>query len=71
MKKLTIGEKMFLACYNILLNKVHKSEPISEARFLETIQTEKGKSEYRAAYGLMRYDYQDTPSFSSFKIWGY
>ena len=71
MRKLSIGEKMFLACYNVLLKEVHKAEPISESRFIETSESDDDKNEYRAAYGLMKYDYQDTPRFSDFHIWGY
>ena len=71
MRKLTIGEKMFLACYNILLMQSHKAGPITEQRFIESTEESKDREEYRQAYNLMRYDYQDTPSFPSFRIWGY
>ena len=75
MRKLSIGEKMFLACYNVLLKEVHKvSVPVSEETFLGALSgnEEMGAKElYRKCYDDMREEQQDTPSFSSFRIWGY
>jgi hypothetical protein len=75
MRKLSIGEKMFLACYNLLLKEVHKvSCPVSENALLESFSgdDENGVKElYRKRYEDMREEQQDTPSLSSFRIWGY
>ena len=71
MRKLTIGEKMFLACYNVLLKEVHKHKPVSEKRFIELSNTYEDREEIKSAYGLMRYDHENTPRFSDFRIWGY
>lgn len=76
MRKLSIGEKMFLACYNLLLAQVHKvSMPISESSFLAGISgcDENGtKDLYRKCYYDMQVEVNGhTPSFSSFRIWGY
>lgn len=75
MRKLSIGEKMFLACYNVLLKEVYKvSVPVSEKTFLEALSgnEEMGAKElYRKCYTDMRFDHENTPRFSDFRIWGY
>ena len=75
MRKLSIGEKMFLACYNLLLKEVHKvSVPVSEETFLKALSgnEEMGTKElYRKCYTDMRFDHENTPRFSDFRIWGY
>ena len=76
MRKLSIGEKMFLACYNLLLKEVHKvNVPVSEKTFLEALSgsDEMGAKElYRKCYYDMQVEADGhTPSFSSFRIWGY
>ena len=76
MRKLSIGEKMFLACYNLLLKEVHKvSVPVSEETFLKAIsgnEEMETKDLYRKCYYDMQVEADGhTPAFSSFRIWGY
>ena len=75
MRKLSIGEKMFLACYNVLLKEVHKvSVPVSEETFLGALSGNEemaSKELYRKCYTDMRFDHENTPRFCDFAIWGY
>jgi hypothetical protein len=70
MRKLTIGEKAFLACYNVLCLEIHKIT-VSEQAFSINLESFEERELWRKCYNDMKEKFPDVPKFSDFKIWGY